>query len=82
MPLRARSMQGGYVDHVPNRANARAALLLKEEDYAGFERVLDEAFRRVPLRSLGYCVMSDHWHMVVWPRDGQDITRSRTSCIG
>jgi putative transposase len=72
MPRRARSIQGGYVYHVLNRSNARAALFLKEEDYAAFERVLEEASRRVPLRILGYCVMPNHWHMVVWPRVGQD----------
>jgi putative transposase len=72
MPRRARSIQGGYVYHVLNRSNARAPIFLKEEDYAAFERILDEAFRRVPLRILGYCVMPNHWHMVVWPRHGQD----------
>jgi putative transposase len=72
MPRRARSIQGGYVYHVLNRSNARATLFVKEEDYLAFERILDEAFRRVPLRILGYCVMPDHWHMVVWPRRGQD----------
>jgi len=70
MPRRARSIQGGYVYHLLNRSNARARLFLKEEDYAAFERILDEAFLRVPLRILGYCVMPNHWHMVVWPRDG------------
>jgi len=35
----------------------RAKLFLQEEDYAAFERILDEAFLRVPLRILGYCVM-------------------------
>jgi putative transposase len=50
----------------------RAKPFPKEDDYAGLERVLDEAFQRVALRILGYCVMPDHWHMVVWPRSGQD----------
>ncbi len=72
MPRRARSIQGGYVYHVLNRSNARARLFLKEDDYASFERILDEAFLRLPLRILGYCVMPNHWHMVVWPRDGED----------
>ena len=72
MPRRARSIQGGYVYHVLNRSNARVKLFLKEEDYAASERILDEAFLRVPLRILGYCVMPNHWHMVVWPRDGLD----------
>ena len=50
----------------------RAKLFLKEEDYAAFERILDEAFLGVPVRILGYWVMPNHWHMVVWPRDGLD----------
>ena len=42
------------------------------DDHAAFKRVLEEAFRREPSRILGYCVMPDHWHLVVWPRDGKD----------
>jgi putative transposase len=72
MPRRARSIQGGYVYHVLNRANARAPLFLKEEDYDAFERVLEEAFVREPMRILGYCLMPNHWHMVVWPKAGRD----------
>jgi len=81
MPRRARSIQGGCVYHVLNRSNARAALFLKEEDHAAFERILDEAFLRVPLRTLGYCVMPNHWHMVVCLGTAW-ITRSRTFCVG
>jgi putative transposase len=72
MPRRARSIQGGYVYHVLNRSNARTTLFAKEDDYAAFEGVLEEAFGRLPLRILGYCVMPNHWHMVVWPREGED----------
>ncbi len=72
MPRRARSIQGGLVYHVLNRANARMTLFEKEEDYAAFERVLEEAQAREPLRILAYCLMPTHWHMVVWPRRGAD----------
>jgi len=43
------------------------------DDYAAFGRVLAEAVARVPtIRLLGYCVMPNHWHLVVWPKgDGQ-----------
>jgi putative transposase len=47
-------------------------LFLTDEDYATFERVLEESYLRVPLRILGYCIMPDHWHIVVWPKSGQD----------
>src|SRR5271157_4263119 len=72
MPRRARSIQGGLVHHVLNRSNARVEMFSSEDEYAAFERVLEEAFRREPLRILGYCVMPDHWHLVVWPEDGKD----------
>jgi putative transposase len=72
MPRRARSIVGGYAYHVLNRANGRLRLFKKEADFLAFEQVLVESFGRVPLRILGYTVMGNHWHFVVWPRRGQD----------
>ena len=72
MPRRARAIEGGLVYHVLNRANARARLFAKEEDYAAFERVLQQAQEREPLRLLAYCVMPNHWHMIVRPNEGAD----------
>jgi putative transposase len=71
MPRRARSILGGYVYHVLNRANGRLRLFKKDADFAAFEEVLAEAHERVPLRILGYTLMGDHWHFVVWPKQGQ-----------
>jgi putative transposase len=71
MPRRARTIVGGYAYHVLNRANGRLRLFRKEADFAAFERVIEEAFERVPLRILGYTMMSNHWHFVVWPRPRQ-----------
>ncbi|MHB1155931.1 MAG: transposase [Phycisphaerales bacterium] len=44
-----------------------------ETDYAAFSRVLMQAVEREPgARLLGYCLMPNHWHLVLWPRrDGQ-----------
>ncbi|MFN0126367.1 MAG: transposase [Verrucomicrobiales bacterium] len=67
MPRRARAIEGGLVYHVLNRSNARATLFRKAADYEAFLQVLDEAQRRLPLRILAYCVLSNHWHFVVWP---------------
>ena len=53
--------------HCLNRSVARLTLFEKEEDYKAFERVLDEAFERTPLRILDYTIMPNHWHFVVWP---------------
>lgn len=30
------------------------------------------AMRRSPIRLLAYCLMPNHWHMVLWPmKDGE-----------
>jgi putative transposase len=58
--------------HVLNRANARARIFAKDADYAAFERVMCETLARMPMRVLGYLVMPNHWHLVLWPeRNGE-----------
>src|SRR6185312_3474219 len=76
MPRRARSIVGGYAYHVLNRANGRLRLFRKTADFAAFDSLLAEAYARVPLRILGYTVMGNHWHFVVWPRPRQHDTVS------
>jgi REP element-mobilizing transposase RayT len=65
---------GGLVYHVLNRAVARLALFEKDSDYEAFERVLAEAMEKHPTRLLGYCVMPNHWHLVIWPREEGELT--------
>ena len=64
---------GGYVYHVLNRSNARAPIFLKEGDYETFLRIASQALEHVPgMRLLSYCLMPNHWHLVLWPRaDGE-----------
>jgi len=71
MPRRARAIVGGYLYHVLNRANGRLKLFKKDADFAAFEQVVAQARERIPLRILGYVVLGNHWHFVVWPRRGQ-----------
>ena len=69
-PLRA--AEAGYVYHVLNRANARMTIFEKDEDDEAFERVLAEAVERTKTRLLAYCLMPNHWHLMVWPQaDGE-----------
>ena len=70
-----RAASGDLVYHVLNRANARRTLFADEGDYAAFERVLAQACTRVSMRLLAYCVMPNHWHLVVWPRQDGDLSR-------
>jgi putative transposase len=74
MPRRWRLATGGYVYHVLNRAVARAALFEKDGDYRAFEKLLDEARDKVPMRLLAWCAMPNHWHLVVWPYQDGDLS--------
>jgi putative transposase len=60
--------------HCLNRSVARMTLFEKDGDYEAFERVLEEAHARVPLRILDYTVMPNHWHLVVWPESDGDVS--------
>lgn len=72
-PLRA--APDNIVSHVLNRANGRLPLSEAEGDYAAFERVVAEACGRISMQVLAYCLMPNHWHLVLWPlRDG-DLSR-------
>lgn len=72
MPRRPRHGTGGIVFHVLNRACRRATLFGTTGDYTAFEELLCHAFEKTPARLLAYCIMPNHWHLVVWPSvDGQ-----------
>ena len=72
-PLRAAA--GGIVYHMLNRANARLPIFQKDGDYEAFERILKEALEHVPgMRLLTYCLMPNHWHLVVWPRADAELS--------
>ena len=74
MPRQRRQTPGGYVYHALNRACARATLFRKDRDYEAFLNILDEALKLHPIRLLGYCVMPNHWHFVLWPKTGTEMT--------
>jgi putative transposase len=68
----ARRSLGGIVYHVLNRAHNRVMLFGSSQDYAAFENLLVESYQRDPIRILAYCLMPNHWHLVLWPeKDGQ-----------
>jgi len=74
MPRRLRGATGGYVYHAINRAVGRGTLFDKAGDYEAFEKVLRQAVDFVPMRLLAYCLMPNHWHLVLWPRRDQDLS--------
>jgi REP element-mobilizing transposase RayT len=71
-----------------NRGCGRRTLFDTGKDFAAFERVIDYALERHRTRILGYCVMPNHWHFVLWPEaDGEltgflrSLTHAALACI-
>jgi len=51
-------------------------IFTKPADFAAFLKLLEEARRRFPgVRILAYCLMNNHWHLVLWPTRGGDLSR-------
>lgn len=70
-----RTALGGYVYHAWNRGNARATVFHKDGDFEAFERVLVKSLEHVPgMRLLAYCLMPNHWHLVLWPRQDGELS--------
>ncbi len=74
MPRTARIAPGGLVYHVLNRAVGRIHLFRKEADFQAFERILIEAHQRFPLHICSYCILSNHWHFIAWPKQDADLS--------
>jgi putative transposase len=74
MPRQARIARGNLVYHVLNRANGRLHIFHKPDDFAAFEQILAEAMARFDMRLCGWCIMSNHWHLVLWPRHDGDLS--------
>jgi putative transposase len=74
MPRRIRATAGGLVYHVLNRGVGRMRLFRKAADFAAMEQVLEEAVQRTKTRLLAYCLMSNHWHLLFWPREDGELS--------
>ena len=70
-----RAAAGGDVYHVLNRANARMTIFEDAWDFAAFEQVLSQAVERTQTRLLAYCLMPNHWHLLVWPQKDGELSR-------
>lgn len=72
MPRRPRLAAGDLAYHVLNRRVGRLPLFETPADYTAFETILGEAYEATRLRIAAYCLMPNHWHLLLWPRhDGE-----------
>jgi len=73
MPRQARVSVADVVYHVINRANGRVPIFHTDSDYRHFESLLEEAKELTDMRIMAYCIMPNHWHLVLYPRTDTDL---------
>ena len=65
---------GGLAYHILNRRVGRLGLFDKPADYMAFENILKQAHERTGIRIAAYCLMPNHWHLLLWPRDDGELS--------
>ncbi len=74
MPRTARAAVANMAYHVINRGNAKATVFHDDDDFAAFVRLIGEASERIAMRLAAYCVMPNHFHLVLWPPDDEGLS--------
>ena len=70
-----RATEPGLIYHALNRANARLAIFDDPGDYDAFIRVLDTAVQLHRTELLAYCLMPNHFHLLLRPQAQGDLSR-------
>jgi putative transposase len=73
MPRTARASVGDICYHVINRGNARQDVFRKNGDYQTFIDLLRRTSEHIRIRLLAYCVMPNHFHLMLWPHADGDL---------
>ena len=75
MPRTARASVGGMWYHALNRGNRREAVFHKPDDYDAFVEAMIDARARLPIDLLGYCLMPNHFHLLLRTNHDGDLGR-------
>lgn len=64
-----------YQYHVLNRSNGRTPIFNTPADYQLFIDILEETVELLDMRLLAYCLMPNHWHLLLEPKVDGDLSR-------
>jgi putative transposase len=70
-----RAIDDALVYHALNRGNNRGRVFEDDADHLAFLEALAKTKERYPFRLLGYCLMANHFHLLVRPESGESISR-------
>src|SRR5579872_2678162 len=73
MPRRPRVVIPGAPHHVTQRGNNRQDVFHSNDDRKLYLKLLDQQAERHKLRVLGWCLMTNHVHLIVIPEDAASM---------
>ena len=72
MPRPLRPIADGLIYHVINRGNNRQTVFESDGDYLAFLKAIADLKERKPFDLYGYCLMGNHIHLLIRPREVLD----------
>ena len=75
MPRTGRAVLPGYPHHIVQRGHNRQAVFAEPDDYRRYLDSLCEFKREYGVEVHAYCLMTNHVHLLLTPRDGTGIAR-------
>ena len=75
MPRGRRLLVAGGYYHVINRGNDRSVVFHDPAEYRSFLGLIAAAQERIRLQLLAFCLMPNHFHMVVSPHEQGQVSR-------
>jgi putative transposase len=78
----ARVVAVDVAHHVTQRGNARQVILADDADRATYLELLRHYSQLHPLSVMGYCLMSNHVHLIVVPRAAESLAQALKQAHG
>jgi putative transposase len=76
MPRLARTVIVGFPHHISQRGNNRQDVFFVDDDRKVYLEVLEGQSNRYGLTIMGYCLMSNHVHLIVVPRSEEALAKA------
>lgn len=73
MARMARVVAAGVPHHVTQRGNRRQQTFFSDDDYQNYLALLAESCRKARVVVWAYCLMPNHVHLILVPRDGDGL---------
>ena len=75
MPRALRIHEAGFVHHVICRGNDRQNIFHHPQDFQSYQEFLDESRKLYPVKIYNFCLMTNHLHMLIEPRQEGHLSK-------